>query len=54
MICIYSRMSVLKVETDIITSITVSPIGTAMIMYVKTFKTNVIVFICIKHDNVMH
>ena len=56
MICIYSRMSVLKVETDIITiaSITVSPIGTAMIMYVKTFKTDVIVFICIKHDNVMH
>ena len=50
-------MSALKVETDIITSMTVSPTGTAVIlviMYVKTFKTDVIVFICIKHDHVIH
>ena len=41
-------MCVLKVETDIITSITVSPVGLAAIlvlMYVETFKTDVIVFI---------
>jgi hypothetical protein len=39
----------LKVETDIITSITASPTGWAMIlviMYVEIFKTGVIVFIC--------
>ena len=38
----------MKVETDIITSITVSPLGCdviLVIMYVKIFKTNVIVFI---------
>ena len=40
-------MAVLKVETDIITSITTSPTGRAVIlviMYVKIFKTGVIVF----------
>jgi hypothetical protein len=38
----------MKVETDIITSIAVSLIGRAgilMIMYVETYKTDVIVFI---------
>jgi len=42
---IYNRiMAVIKVETDIITSITVSLIGRAVIlviMYVETFKTDV-------------
>jgi hypothetical protein len=40
--------ALMKVETDIITSITVSPLGCdviLVIMYVKIFKTNVIVFI---------
>jgi hypothetical protein len=39
-------MSVLKVETDIVTSITASQIGravTQMIMYIMTFKTDIIV-----------
>jgi hypothetical protein len=39
---------VMKAETEIITSITASPIKQAVIlviMYVKTFKTAVIVFI---------
>ena len=38
----------MKVETDIITSIAVSLIGRAgilMIMYVETYKTDVIIFI---------
>jgi hypothetical protein len=44
-------MAALKVKTDIITRITVSLIGEAvilviMLLYVKTFKTEVIVFIC--------
>jgi hypothetical protein len=34
----------LKVKTDIITSMAVSPIGRAVIISVKTFKTNVIGF----------
>ena len=41
--------AVLKVETDIITSMTVSMIGRAMILmivYVETSKTHIIVFIC--------
>ena len=41
-------MAVLKVETDIITSIAASPTGWAVklvIMYVAIFKTGVIVFI---------
>jgi len=41
-------MAVLKVETDIITSITASPLGRTailVIMYVETFKTDVIVFV---------
>ena len=37
--------AVLKVETDIITSITVSPTGWAVIIYVEIFKTGIIVFI---------
>ena len=41
---IYRIMADLKVETDIITSIAVSPIGWTVIMYVETFKTDVIVF----------
>lgn len=42
------KMTILKVETDIITSIHESPIGRAMIlliMYAETFKTGVIAFI---------
>jgi hypothetical protein len=38
---------VLKVETDIITSITASPMGRVtklVIMYIETFKTDIIVF----------
>ena len=41
-------MAVLKVETDIITSISASPIGQTVIlviMSVDTFKTDIIVFI---------
>ena len=44
---IYRIMADLKVETDIITSIAVSPIGWTVIlvkMYVETFKTDVNVF----------
>jgi hypothetical protein len=44
----YRITTVLKVETDIISSIAASPIGWAMILliiYVKIFKTGVIVFI---------
>jgi hypothetical protein len=43
----YRITTVLKVKTDIIVSIAASSIGRAVIlviMYVKTFKTNVIVF----------
>jgi hypothetical protein len=45
---IYRITSVLKVETDIITTISANPTGRAVIlviMYVKIFKTDVIVFI---------
>ena len=35
----------MKVETDFIVSISESPVGRAVIMNVKTFKTDVIVFI---------
>ena len=48
-------MAVLIVELDIITSPAESPIGRAVIiviMYVETFKTDVIHFIGIKHCNV--
>jgi hypothetical protein len=38
-------MAVMMVETDIPASITESPIGQAVIMYVKTFRTGIIVFI---------
>ena len=44
----YRITFVLKVETDIINSNTVSPIGQdamLVIMYVKTFKSDVFVFI---------
>ena len=44
----YRITTVLKVETDIISSIAASPIGWAMILviiYVKIFKTGVVVFI---------
>ena len=44
----YRITFVLKVATDIINSNTVSPIGQAamlVIMYVKTFKSDVFVFI---------
>jgi hypothetical protein len=36
--------TVLKVEIDIITSITASQIGRVVIMYVQTFNIDVIVF----------
>jgi len=42
---IYSITAVMKVEKDIIASITASTTGWAVIMYVWTFKTDVIVFI---------
>ena len=48
LIYIYRIMAVMKVETDIITSITESLIGRAamlVIMFFKTFKTDGIVFI---------
>jgi hypothetical protein len=45
--------AVMKVETDIPASITESPIGQAVIMHVKTFRTGVIVFINNLH-NVFH
>ena len=35
----------MKKDTDIIVNITTSPKGQAVIMCVKTFKTNVIIFI---------
>ena len=52
----YRITAVLKVETDIITSIEDNLMGRVailVIMYVKTFKMEVIVFICIKRHNVM-
>jgi len=52
----YRITVVLKVKTDIITNIAVSPIGWVwilVIMHVETFKTDIIVFISIKHHNVM-
>lgn len=48
---IYRIMAVLKIETCIVTSVAVSPMGQTVIlviMYVDTFKSDVIVFICIK------
>jgi hypothetical protein len=45
----YRTIAILKVETGIIANISASPIGRAgifVIMYVKAFKTDVIVFIC--------
>jgi hypothetical protein len=39
------RTAVMKVETDIIANIAASPIGRAVIMFVETSKTDVIVFI---------
>jgi hypothetical protein len=42
---IYRIAAVLKVEIDIIASITASPMGWAVIMYLKIFKSGVIVFI---------
>ena len=45
---VYKIMAVMKVETDSIARITVSLIGWAVIlviMYIKTFKTNIIVFV---------
>ena len=38
-------MSILKVDTEIITSIASSLVGRAVIMYIETFKSYVIVFI---------
>jgi hypothetical protein len=46
---IYIEKRVMEVETNIITNITVSPIGLAgilLIMYVETFQTAVIIFVC--------
>ena len=42
---LYGIMAVWKVQIDIITSITVSQTGPAVIMYVETFKSALIVFI---------
>ena len=42
---IYRITAVIKVKTDSIVGIVASPIGQAVIMYVDTFKTDVIVFI---------
>ena len=52
---IYRIKAVLKVEIYIITSITINLIGqtvTVVIMYVKTFKSDVIVCISIESHNV--
>ena len=52
---IYRITAAFKVETDIITSIIESPIrraGILVIMYVSTFKNDVIIFISIKGHNV--
>ena len=51
----YRITAVLKVETDIITSIgdnLMRRVAILVIMYVKTFKMEVIVFIGIKRHNV--
>lgn len=48
-IYIHRKTVVMEVETNIITNITVSPIGLAgilLIMYVETFQTAVIIFVC--------
>ena len=47
---IYRITSILKVETDIITSIKASSIR-AVIMYIETFKTEVIFIMCMKSNN---
>ena len=44
--------AVLKVKADIMTSIAMSPKGRAVIMYVETFKTDVIVFSVLNVINV--
>ena len=52
---IYRIMAVLKVETDIITSIAARPIGRAVIlviMYVETFKTKNIILLLVMSLNV--
>jgi hypothetical protein len=43
----YRITSVLKVETDIITCITASPTGRAVLIYVKIFKT-LLLFLSVK------
>ena len=48
---IYRITSILKVETDIITSIKASSIQQAVIMYIETFKTEVIFIMCMKSNN---
>ena len=48
---IYRITSILKVETDIITSIKASSIQRAVIMYIETFKTEVIFIMCMKSNN---
>ena len=48
-IYIHRKTIVMEVETNIITNITVSPIrlaGILLIMYVETFQTAVIIFVC--------
>ena len=45
---LYRITAFFKIETDIVTNITASPIGQAAILvikYVKTYKTDIIVFI---------
>jgi hypothetical protein len=49
----YRITAVLKVETDIIFSITVSPIGWAVVLviiYVETFKTDILLFLLVNHN----
>jgi hypothetical protein len=51
---IYKITAILKIETDIITSIEASPIGRPgilVIMYVEIFEIDVFVFISIKRHN---
>jgi len=46
----YRITSVLKIETDIIVSISVSPIGQSVILMVinaETYKTDIIVLMCL-------
>jgi hypothetical protein len=39
-------MAVLKAETDIITSIAAIPAAILVIMYIDTFRTDIVVYIC--------